>query len=397
MILDAPPVDQRELHERRETILLFSGILLSVVSVKMVVINSSLSSILGEPVFNARIEDALKSLYLFSTLVLDESSQKCRITINQRGVTATIEHQKILQGSVFLQRDMFKDFHLGCPELEAWIDLQELLKSIGMDAKNPEDLEEEMLTFDEVALQQSQADPIALTLRIQDRDSESMEVIVEELTSSMTTTSETQLLIPGEFASFPLMNSANMLGKIQIKSPVFEDIRTEFDPSAAEIGLHWTQEEMKFWTDTLIGRQEITLDRTMTDVESYFFSGNGSDSFVYTTKVLHKCFRPLIFSNDTTITSSIQGLLQFQYSVENSGSIPPIIVDFITISKYVEDDPYKTDHPINLDDLGNIDVPLVPTTHREDVIPSPVEMSLHLERSMVIAPATASEKGDVRF
>lgn len=332
-------------------------------------------------IFYAQLENADKVLHILSSILVDDKLQRCLLKINETGLTTTIEHAKILQASVLVQTGLFKHFIARRGPMDVWLDLQQFLKCLGKFGKKENEESDDMMpSFEELS---QTTGPISLSFRIEDEDSTKVELTAQEV-GGISTRCYVQVLNPGDLIAFPVLTDETQLAKLQFKSCLFDEIRAEFDTTAEDLGLRLAENEMTFWTETLMGRQEVTVDEHMQDVDSYVFSGIASKSFLYRFKLMKKCLKPLLLSHRTCITVSSEGLLQIQYSIDSESSEAPIIIEFVVISRYTEEaDPYAREHPIDLEELGNFNTVLQPRSHRNDNPPNPTEVSMHLERSYV--------------
>ena len=338
--------------------------------------------------FVAELDDAHIVLSVLNSVLATGKAadkQRCVMRINREGIRTTVEHNKLVQATVFLSKNHFKSFTVNGGEVEVWLDLQYFLKCLGRFG-NDKDEDKDNTSFFCASVLPEADENLSLTLKIQD-ESSSIEIIATEA-EGVTTKCLCSTLTPCEFVSFPDMTEGSVLAKISMTSSLFADLMLETpiqEKNTECLGLHFNEKEAVIWTHTITGRQEISLEEKMEEVHRYNFFGDSKESFLYRSSMFRQCLRPLSLKEctQTTITVARNGLLQIQFNVDGDGVGSPVIIEYLTQSRHCEGDPYEIEHPVELDFLADQNAQLEPRFERE--VPAVrEEISVRMDQSYVM-------------
>lgn len=323
------------------------------------------------PQLEAKLSNAGKVVSALKCLLMTKRNS-CLMVITSDGLMATVETSRIMQASVFLNKNLFKSFVVNQPEVRISCDLSLFLKSLNRFASRDTGHGEGSNTTDSYSNAGGDLLEIILTVR-EDR----IGIIAKE-TGKVTTTSTLRIHDhEDEFAYFPPFDSSNTLCHMVMKWSLFKDVMEECE-QVDVLGLYLKPIETIFWTESVNGRQETAIDRQMQDMISYSFHGTDVGSFIYGMKLFTQCMQPLEMASTVSIKASREGLLLIQYTIETDKE--PIVVDYYLTSKYTTGDPYETEDPFNFGDLEyHLESPnqqIVSHVH------APHETSYHLDRSV---------------
>jgi len=267
-------------------------------------------------ILHGGIEDDVGLLMKIFNSVLLEQKPRCRMEVTRDGISLKVEHNKVVQASVFVQQRLFDSYTVNVSPIEVWFDLLNLLQCLGQYQRDDTSRTVQNLT---------------LSLAIQNQDSD-LEVISKS--SGIMTKCKISTLQPGSFVEFPPMDTTTTMARLEMTSLLFTDIMDETEMSAKVLGFLWKPDHVLIWTDTVNGRQEIVVREGFEEVISYSFTGTSEKGcFIYKTGLFKPVLKPRSISNRTILTVSHEGLLQVQYSVDSVNG-PPIIIGYFIVNKY---------------------------------------------------------------